>query len=92
MSDLNKKFEEVQSVALKDIHEQLDIARKAIAKAEQISEETGIPFYSDVSPLSQGYKPSSCYDKWKDMDDMNSYLEWSAEQGEEGWQHSAVCW
>lgn len=90
MSDLEKKFEEVQALALKEIREQLNIASEALSKAEQISEEHGIPFYSHVSPLSQGFKPNSFYEKWGELENVDDYLEFSPEC--EGWQHSAVCY
>ena len=63
--------------------------RAALAKAELISEKHGIPFYSYISPLSQGYKPNSFHEKWANLKDIESLLEVDLEY--EGWQYSAVC-
>lgn len=91
-SMLEQRFKSAAEVAQKRIKEKLVEASKALSEAEDISNQLGIPFYSHISPLSQGFQPRSFSDKWKGVDENllwevcnTGLLEY------DGWQHSAVC-
>jgi hypothetical protein len=73
------------------INQKLKEAMDALTEAENISEETGIPFSSGISPLGQSYVPSTLDQKHPDIDRefINSVTDSYGEY--EGWQHSAVC-
>lgn len=86
---LETEFEALYNKHVKKIEEQLNIAAKAISKAEELSEKYGIPFYAGVSPLSQSYTPGSL-DEDLDKDFISDLT--GIYPGEyEGWEHSAVC-
>ncbi len=92
--DLEEQFKKAIDESTDKIYEQISIAEEAIEKACKISEEYGIPFYANVSPLGQVYRPDSFDKKWgkllDDEDTIYEYLENGI--GEyEGWQHSSVC-
>lgn len=92
---LEEKFQKAYEKASSKINKQLEIAREAISKAEEISEEYGIPFCSDITPLSMSYRPESYSEKWGDLDgDLNELTggEIYSLPEYEGWEHSAVCW
>lgn len=105
LSELEQKFKDALDEGGKKIREQLLIAVHAINEAEKISEEYGIPFYANCSPLSQQYFPESYDKKWGKFEVENSSSE--DEEYEEinlltkfdlcrneygdGWEHSAVC-
>jgi hypothetical protein len=92
---LEKEFKELCELHMKEIDEQLTIAADAIAKAEEIAEEHGIPFSSGVSPLSQSYFPATFADKFSKLeqdfvsDITGAYSEYYNDGA--GWEHSAVC-
>lgn len=85
-----------------DINTWLGVARKALGEAVKISQETGVPFYTNISFISQSYRPLK-YDEFQDRfkDGLNAAEEYeddlfSKVAGEypgefTGWQHSAVC-
>jgi hypothetical protein len=64
-------------------------------EAEKLSDEHGIPFGSNISPLSQSYFPNSFREKFPDLDldseEIQELVGYS-EYYEGGWEHSAVCW
>lgn len=76
------------------INEKLALASKALREAEQIANDNGIPFYSDISPVSQSYIPNSLQEKWNEVsrdivqEETDAYSEYDYCGG---WQHSAVC-
>lgn len=104
LSELEQKFKAALDEGGKKIQEQLSIAMKAIDKAEKISEEYGIPFGANCSPLGQQYFPESYDKKWGKLNVENNS---SSDEDEEtllskfgfyrdsyggaGWEHSAVC-
>lgn len=93
IEDLEKKFKDCVVKAEEEIKEQMEIARSAIRKAEEISERYGIPFYASCSPLGQRYKPESFDSMWvkiKDNDELMELIDFVPEY--DGWQHSAVCY
>jgi hypothetical protein len=93
-AELEAEFRSVVDSHMKDIKEQLDIARAAIRKACEISEEHGIPFSASVSPLSQSYHPVS-FQKFHKLDQetvSNITGAWTQYYNDgAGWEHSAVC-
>lgn len=94
-SDLEAEFRKVFKSHIDKIDKQLEIASKAIAKAEKLAEKYGLPFSSNVSPLSQSYFPESFVEKFGDLDSdtvydiTGAYTSYYNEGA--GWEHSAVC-
>lgn len=91
LSELEQKFKAALDEGGKKIQEQLSIAMKAINKAEKISEEYGIPFDANCSPLSQQYFPRSYDEKWDENISLAEFGLYRGEYGGAGWEHSAVC-
>lgn len=60
--DIIDNIKNVKSEVYDLIQEKLDLSRKYLSEAEEISEKYGIPFYSEISPLSQAYIPESFED------------------------------
>lgn len=92
-TQLEKEFEEVYKVAIKEIDAKLSIASAAIAEAIKIAEERGIPFHAWVSPLGQPYTPTSYQEKFGELDpDFTAEIAdvWPAED-HVGWKHSSIC-
>lgn len=93
--ELEVEFQKVYEKHADQIHEQLEIASKAIAKAEKIAEKYGIPFSASVSPLGQSYFPASFPEKFRELslnfvsDLTGAYSEYANDGC--GWEHSAVC-
>lgn len=85
--------------AVPDVHalisEKLALSAQYLAEAQKISDDSGIPFYSHISPLSQSYVPNSLQEKWNEV--SREVVQEETEAGSEddycgGWQHSAVCY
>ncbi len=75
---------------MREIDQKIVIAQEALNEAESISEKYGVPFYSNVSPLGQDYRPASFDEKWNSpIDEIDEYDLDLPEY--EGWQHSMVC-
>lgn len=93
--ELEVEFKKVAEAHMDEIEDQLEIAAKAIVRAQEISEEHGLPFYAGVSPLSQTYTPGSFYSNFSELSRDFVYNLTEAfpggEYGQEGWEHSAVC-
>jgi hypothetical protein len=90
--ELIKEFKKACEKALPKIEAQIAIARKAIAKAEKISEKYGVPFSSDITPLSMSYTPASLDEEIRNLDSDVLYdLIGDYINEYEGWEHSAVC-
>ncbi len=92
---LELEFKKVAEETTVLIKEQMKLAAEALAKAEKLSEESGIPFYANVSPLGQSYFPSSFKNKWEYVNEDELYRLTKTYPSEysngEGWEHSAVC-
>ena len=91
---LEKEFEKVANDVGAQIQAKLSQASVLIAEAQDLAEKHGIPFYAEVSPLSQSYWASSFEEKWPglDMRFVSDVTEaYSEYPGEGGWEHSAVC-
>jgi hypothetical protein len=93
LSQLEEEFKAALKIAKDKINAKLAEAMDALVEAENISEEYGIPFHSNISPLSQTYTPASYKKKFGDIPDIVDELSnWDNAPGEyEGWEHSAVC-
>ena len=89
---IEREFRLAASPVLDKIYAKLEKASKYISEAEAIAEKHGIPFSSNVSPLSQGYRPESFDEKYSDVsnDIMSSVTDCCNEYV--GWQHSKVCY
>lgn len=89
-SKLEEEFKKTQELAEQEIDAALSKAHTALKEAMAISEKYGVPFYASISPLGQGYRPSSFEEKWGEiLDELREYDICLPEY--EGWQHSAVC-
>lgn len=75
------------------IRKKIEEASKKLQEAIQISEQYGIPFDSEVSPLSNTYTPRSFEDKYGSINKEIMYLNdfASGSSYSSGWEHSAVC-
>lgn len=92
---LEEAFSKLVEKAHAKIEKKMAVARKALAEAEVIADEMGIPFSADLSPLSQTYIPGSMdemlSEKFPGLD-RDVALELADCWGEyDGWQHSQVC-
>lgn len=88
---LEKEFEKAHKDASERIEEQLDIARQALVKARLISEEYGVPFETDVSPVGNSYTPTSFEVKFEKLDRSKIWDEFGVWPDEyAGWEHSAA--
>lgn len=92
-TEYEREFRLARAAAEKRINEKLKVAMDALNEAEEISNETGIPFSSSISPLSQGYTPPGVEDKFPNVsrEFINDLSDVSNEY-DSGWQHSAVCY
>ncbi len=106
VSPLETKFLEAKEKCLAEIKVKTKIAEKALKEVCKISEKYGIPFLSNISPISQEYKPASFNKKWgklfndmEERDEENGIDHWDhlkdlVDGGIPeftGWQHSSVC-
>ena|ERR1700678_2819724 len=91
--ELEAEFKKVFEKHAQEINDQLEIASLAIAKAEKLSEKYGLPFYAQVSPLSQNYWPASFDEKFGGLDPnfVNDLTEAYNADGDSGWRHSRIC-
>jgi hypothetical protein len=91
---LEREFRTKAPEIAKLINEKLKLASQYLDEAEAIASEHGIPFASNISPLSQSYMTPTFREKWPDVSKevMESVTNTYAEYDEySGWQHSAVC-
>jgi hypothetical protein len=94
LTELEKEFSDLVKVAKDQIEAKLKEARYAIQEAQNISERYGVPFYANVSPLSQSYFPKTYYAKFSELDSdfvvdlTDAYDKWGETYG---WMHSSVC-
>lgn len=92
---LEKEFEAAVEASKVRIYEKLKEAQHALQEAQNIAEEHGVPFYANISPISQSYFPKSYHEKYRELDNdlvvelTDAYDEWHGENN--GWQYSAVC-
>jgi hypothetical protein len=92
MNKLEKEFEELYNSTFKRIEEELAKARTALRKAVDISEETGVPFSSDICFLSNEYTPKTFISNWEELDHEFVYdLTEVYDLDYCGWTHSAAC-
>lgn len=93
-SEMERNFRAIATDAHRRIQEKLSLASKYLHEAVEISDETGVPFHTGISFLSQSYFPGNTQEKFEDLDSdfVNDITgAYHSEYGEEGWQHSAVC-
>lgn len=90
-SEVELEFKALCDEALPKIEAQLTIAREAIKQAEKISEQYGVPFSSDITPIGMAYTPASMDDRFRDLEDVIYDFTGSYLNDYEGWEHSAVC-
>ena len=94
LSDLEKEYKENFDYRSKQIEAEVELAKKHLDKAVELSEKYGIPIDSDINYLcGNAYVPESLMDGefsevWENedlKDQYGFYAEWA------GWQHSSVC-
>ncbi len=93
LSELEAEFTAACEKHMVEIDKQIEIASKALQKAEKLAEKYGIPFHSHITPISQSYAPSSFYEKFNGLDSEFVYDLTSAcvDDGCQGWEHSSIC-
>jgi len=94
--ELEKEFEQVYNNAIKLIKVEIAKADAALEAAQKIADQYGIPFYSTLSPLSQGYVPDSFEKKFPGLDDkkvsqITGVYDRYGNGLYSGWQHSDIC-
>jgi hypothetical protein len=67
------------------------LASKYLQEAVDISEETGVPFDTNISFLSQSYRPGSTDERFPEVDYAFVKEVTECYNEYEGWEHSAVC-
>lgn len=93
--ELEAEFKKTCDAHMQEIEEQLELADQALAKAVELSEKYGLPFYADASPLAQSYFPMSFEKKFSGLDEefvselTDACTEYYGEGA--GWEHSDVC-
>jgi hypothetical protein len=92
-STLEREFRNTANQVLVQIQNKVSQASKLLSEAVKLSEEHGVPFYSEVSFLAQSYFPESFESKFEgvDSDLVYSITDASSEYGYAGWEHSDVC-
>jgi ATP-dependent protease HslVU (ClpYQ) ATPase subunit len=92
-STLENDFRNIVNIHREEISSKLHEAEALLDEAVKIAEEHGIPFYANVSPISQNYTPRSFREKFSDVDSEVIYevLNGDGPGRSVGWQHSAVC-
>jgi hypothetical protein len=73
------------------IQNKLDEACRALNEAVELSDKFGVPFHSQISFLSQGYKPESINQIFGDLDTDLIVSITQVYNEYEGWQHSQMC-
>lgn len=92
---LEDEFLKIVNEHKDEIQAKLKEASAALSAAVDLAEKYGVPFYSNISFLSQSYTPTSYYEKFPELErdvvgdliDVYPGGEW----GGDGWEHSAVC-
>lgn len=91
-SEMERHFRDaVVPDATKRINEKLALAEKYLQEACDISEETGVPFSTGISFLSQSYVPGSFEEKFPEIDRDFMQEVCDVYNEYDGWEHSAVC-
>lgn len=95
-SELEKEFEEAYNKAYPLIDAELKMASEALSRAVDIAKEYGVPFRARVSPLSQGYIPTSLSKKFPKISSrfISEVCDVYDRHGDglyPGWQHSSIC-
>jgi hypothetical protein len=92
---LEKQFEDIATSIGLEIQDKVAQAEKLLNEACSLSDEHGIPFFTNVSLLGQPYVPEKFESKWIDLDRdfVSNITEVMAEDLERayGWQHSQAC-
>lgn len=94
-NEMERNFRKAAVEASSKIAKLLAKASKALDEAEEIAEKYGVPFRSGISPLGQSYYPTTTDSLYPDLD--REFIDsisgaYHSEYGEQGWQHSAVCY
>jgi len=91
--ELELEFRSIVKDARARMGAELNLAYEALSRAEDISDETGIPLDAGISPLSQRYIPANSKFAELDEDVCEEFDVFFEHEygGSGGWQHSAVC-
>lgn len=91
--EYQREFRIANNEAKELIYKYLAEAEEALAKAVEVSDKYGVPFYSGISFLSQSYRPPSVSEKFPNVDSdfISELADAYSEYGYDGWEHSAVC-
>jgi len=83
-NEWRSKYESVQE----QISNYLEVAHEALSKAEKLSEQEGVPFYSSIS--EQWFAPESA-GKFREIPELQEEFDELNLSDYYGWEHSAVC-
>jgi hypothetical protein len=92
---LETEFENLFSSIGEQIQDKIKQAEKLLNEACKLSDEYGIPFFTNVSLLGQPYVPEKFQSKWRDLDRdfVTNVTEVASHElsSAYGWQHSQIC-
>lgn len=94
LSELEQEFRKLFDEKIDLIHAKLSQAVKLVDEAVAISEEFGIPFEGNISPIGQSYYPKTFSEKFGKLDiDIVTDITGAYSEDPEycGWTHSAIC-
>lgn len=93
MANLEQQFKRAVKKANEQIEEHLNKAIAELAEAVKVSEELGIPFNSNISFLTQSYKPKSFDEKWDKLNEhcLDEQIDFTLPEWD-GWEYSRVCY
>lgn len=94
LTELEKEFSRTVAEVGPKIQKKLDEASRALDEAVRLSEENGIPFVGNPTPLNNNYVPISYDEKFGELDEefVSDLTDvWPNEFGGDGWAHSDIC-
>ncbi len=90
---MEEEFKTLVESVSKEIQNNIETANKYLQIAVDLSKKHGIPFDSNISPISQSYKPNSYGALTIEQQDIISdVVEFDSNYYDRnGWQHSRAC-
>jgi hypothetical protein len=89
--NLEEEFIAVHDKMLDELKKHLKDAEDSLDKAVALSEMNGIPFYSNISFLSNSYVPTSLKEKFKGLSTSTVEEVTGVWEDYPGWHHSQIC-
>lgn len=94
MEELEKEFRTAVETCEKAIAEKVKQASAILDEACELAEKHGVPFYANVSHISQSYTPVTFGEKFGSLnkDVVDELCGVFPDEYSCGWQHSGVCY